>query len=547
MNNKVESSDQKNFIEQFKAARRAAVPIVAIKTLDNYATEATLAAAMAATKEVKETPLVRWDVVQGWTAINESGEAAIQYALTPRTETGEQLEPLPTSATINRVESLSLARRLPGVEMTERLPGAVLICHSFHRFVQNETTDEADTHQAILNLRNDFKSNMRTLVLLGPEFTFPSELQQHVLILDEPLPDDAQLAEIVVRNTKSKGLELTPEDVERAVDAVRGIAAFPAEQAVAMCAQRNKGVDFDGLWHRKRQTVAATPGLSIWRGGETVNDIGGSEQIIKFLKMVLTGDRRPLCIVHIDEMEKAIAGGTNNTSDSSGVTQGFIGELLQEMQDNAYTGLMCVGVAGGGKSLVAKAAGSISGIPTIRMSLQGMKGGIVGESERNLRTAMKVIKAVSGGRALFIATSNDISNIPAELRSRFTLGTWFFDLPTLAEGKTLWEMYIKKFGLKDRLTNKWLEQTVGWTGREVQQACDIASRTGMPLTDTIDFIVPVKRVDALRIEMLRKQAEQGFLWAAQPGIYRRTKDQALAAAANANTGRASFDLEGDND
>ena len=54
----------------------------------------------------------------------------------------------------------------------------------------------------------------------------------------------------------------------------------------------------------------------------------------------------------------------------------------------------------------------------------------MGASTERLRTALQIIDAVSQGRMLFIATCNSIASLPPELRRRFTLGTFFFDLPT---------------------------------------------------------------------------------------------------------------------
>ena len=47
-----------------------------------------------------------------------------------------------------------------------------------------------------------------------------------------------------------------------------GLAAYPTEQVLAMSITK-KGLDLERLWERKRQAVEQTPGLSVWRGGET--------------------------------------------------------------------------------------------------------------------------------------------------------------------------------------------------------------------------------------------------------------------------------------
>src|SRR5207253_3790523 len=123
--------------------------------------------------------------------------------------------------------------------------------------------------------------------------TLPAELAQDVLILDEPLPDAAQLAGIVGGTYVSANEPLPKaETVERAVDALSGLATFPAEQVCAMSIRKG-GLDLENLWERKRQTIEQTHGLSVWRGGEKFSDIGGCENIKQFLTRLMNGKERP--------------------------------------------------------------------------------------------------------------------------------------------------------------------------------------------------------------------------------------------------------------
>jgi hypothetical protein len=64
----------------------------------------------------------------------------------------------------------------------------------------------------------------------------------------------------------------------KAVDALIGLAAFPAEQALAISLVKRQ-LNTEDLWERKRQIIEQTPGLSVWRGGETFEDIGGVENV----------------------------------------------------------------------------------------------------------------------------------------------------------------------------------------------------------------------------------------------------------------------------
>src|SRR5207302_4234048 len=244
---------------------------------------------------------------------------------------------------------------------------------------------------------------------------------------------------------------------EQAVDALRGLAAFSAEQVTAMSLHES-GLDLNGLWERKRQMISATPGLIVYNGSEKFDDIGGCDQVKEFMRGIIKGLEAPRVVVFIDEIEKAMAGSSAGASDSSGVSQDFLGTLLSYMENTEASGCIFIGPPGAAKSAISKATGSEAGVPTIMLDLGGMKASLVGESETRLRNALKVITAVGGGRALFLATSNKIANLPPELRRRFTDGTFFFPLPDSetnyverTERDRFWPLYLKKYKLNAAL------------------------------------------------------------------------------------------------
>src|SRR5207247_2098718 len=163
---------------------------------------------------------------------------------------------------------------------------------------------------------------------------------------------------------------------------------------------------------------------SVRKGGETFSDIGGVDNAKTFLARLVHGKEPPRAIVFIDEIEKALAG---SSGDSSGVSQSFLGTLLSWMQDKEAQGCLFLGPPGAAKSAVAKAVGNTVGIPTISFDLSGMKASLVGESEARLRIALDVVEAVSQGRALFVATCNSLAALAPEIRRRFKEVTMFFD------------------------------------------------------------------------------------------------------------------------
>ena len=475
------------FAPALRAARIVSTPLVAVRTADPASTMRFVTNAVR--EEERPPAVVGWDVMRGMYAVGKESAEVLEQVL------GER-EP----ATVGPADALLLAKGLSD--------DAVMLYANAHRF-----WNEATVLQGIWNLRDAFKANGRMLVLLAsPGATLPAELSQDVLVLDEPLPSPEDLARISRGTFKDAGLD-EPESglLVRTVDALIGLAGFPAEQALAMSLVDGK-LDTDDLWERKRQMIEQTPGLSVWRGGETFADLGGLESVKQFLRAVLTGIDPPRVIVFIDEIEKAFAG---TGTDLSGVKTEMAGTMLTWMQDHEADGAIFLGPPGAAKSAAAKAAGSSAGIPTIAFDLTAMESSLVGASGDRLRAALKVVEAVSQGRTLFIATCNSIASLLPELRRRFTLGTFFFDLPTEEEREAIWKIYLKKYGVSGEIPGD-----QGWTGAEIKECCRKAFRLKMSLAEAAGYIVPVSRSAAEQVKALRQTASGKFLSASKPGVYR---------------------------
>ena len=112
--------------------------------------------------------------------------------------------------------------------------------------------EQPDVVQGIWNLREMFKAGGQMLVLVTPPgTTLPVELQNDVMVIDEPLPSTDDLSRLVGETFDSAGIG-APDTatILKAVDALVGLAAFPAEQVLAMSLSKS-GLDLDRLWERK--------------------------------------------------------------------------------------------------------------------------------------------------------------------------------------------------------------------------------------------------------------------------------------------------------
>lgn len=487
--------------KQIKAARRVSVPIVAITTPDPAATITTVSEAINGGQDGKPAPKIVWDILEGMRP-RGNNQAEIDAAKTLIANITGDGGSDPTIA--NPAALLTAAQRFP--------ENAVLFMHLGHRWLSDPTVI-----QGVWNLRDQFKQDRRMLILLAPTIELPAELAGDVVVFDEALPGSGQLADIIGEQFDAAGLSKKTDQIKKGVEAIQGLPAFQAEQVVAMSLTKD-GLDLGQCWERKRRQIELTPGLKVHRDPVRFTDIGGVPIVKEFLARILNGQSRPNAIVFIDEIEKFMAGAAGG-HDTSGVSQDQLGTLLSYMQDNAAAGCIFIGPPGSAKSMVAKACGNETGVPTIQLDLGGMKGSLVGQSEQNLRAGLKVISSVSNGKSLWIATCNSIADLPPELRRRFTLGTFFFDLPDAEERKLIWKLYLKKYELSSA-DLKGVEDE-GWTGAEIRQACDIAWRINGTLKEASGFIVPVSRSASDQIERLRKAAEGRFLSASHLGVYRR--------------------------
>lgn len=506
----------RNLIDQFKAARRAGTPLLAIETPDPAATISTIVQGMNG----KNPPFMQWDIVQGLVALNDAGAKEMGRL-------GLSKEDL-AMRSVNPTEMLSLLTKLPGE--------AIIFMHNAQRFL-----DSDGVAQAAWNLRDIFKQRLNVLVMLAPSIKLPAELERDVIVLDEPLPDDEALGAIA--DTVHKSLSaafvdakpMTKETRAKIIRAARGLSAFAAEQAIYMSASK-AGIDIDELWERKRKMIEQTKGLQVYTGGESFDDIGGIERIKEFSGRLFKGANPPTAIVWIDEIEKAMAG-TGPVGDTSGTSQDQLGVLLNAMNDNEWAGQIAIGPPGCAKSLYAKSMATTHGVPCIKLDLGAMKGSLVGQSEQQIRAAIKIILAVAGKGAYWIATCNQLDSLKPELRRRFTDGVWFFDLPDADERASIWTLLRGRFGIKN---GDALPDDDNWTGADIRNVCSIAYRLKVSLREAASYITPVAKSDPRSIERLRDLADNAFLSASQAGVYRKATAGGEPVAAKAEGRRLSI-------
>lgn len=246
-------------------------------------------------------------------------------------------------------------------------------------------------------------------------------------------------------------------------------------------------------------------------------------------------------------------------------------------------GILLVGLPGCGKSLSAKAASHILGLPLLRFDIGRVFGGLVGDSERNMRTAISTAEAVgscvlwidemekafagmSGGNSgdggtsqrvfgnfitwmqekttpcFIIATVNRIESLPPELlrKGRFD-ETFFVGLPSKREREQILKVHLrlKNQKINDAALQKCIEASDGFSGAELEEAIVTGmygafdQERGLTADDLIEAIKLTNPLSKSKSDDLKAMAK----WASNNAVNASKTEETTATTEFASTGR----------
>lgn len=495
---------QPSMLELIQEYLRCSTGNIFITSLDNAETVASIA------ERYSDRPLVQWDIARGMIGLNSAGQKAIQALMPPADEITGQA-PNPKALTTNPVDALGLADRLPRGTL------------SFWLNLQLYLPSEA-VQQAYWNLRDSNKASLRCAIGVGPAVDMPPTLAQDVVILDEPAPTSAVLETLVETNRasfnksqKQKGggeiAKYDPAVRARAADAVLGLSAFAADQAIAVNTT-SSGINIPGLWNAKIAKIGQIKGMGIHRGGETFAGYIGNDYAKYVITRIINGRMGIKGLWLFDEIDKDFAG---NVGDNTGVSQELHGKLLQLIQDLDIPCILLAGVWGSGKTELIKCARNAAEggeIAMMKASLSEMKSGVVGSTMTAFLTAWKTGMALSGNRPLLAFTCNSLKPLSPEFMSRMMVRL-FFEVPDAANVAGLWKTFMRSYELR----NQELPDSTGWVGREVRACCRLASQLEIPLIEAAKSIVPQTIASRVKLNAMRLEASGALIDAITGGPY----------------------------
>jgi SpoVK/Ycf46/Vps4 family AAA+-type ATPase len=330
-----------------------------------------------------------------------------------------------------------------------------------------------------------YKEYKRTLILLSPTLRPTLELEKEMAVVDFGLPGRDEIEQIVMKWVRSAGnlplnVKQDPDLLDQVVEAALGLTAEEADNVFAKSLVRKRDFDIETILQEKKHIIRKSGILEFYETSQAFKDVGGLEILKEWLR------KR-----HVAFTKRA-----------------------REFGLPMPKGILLIGVPGCGKSLTAKAVGTLWQMPLLRLDVGKVFSSLVGSSEENIRKAIKTAEAVapcilwldelekgfsgtkSSGQSdagttarvfasfitwlqeketpvFVIATANDVSLLPPELLRKGRFDEIFFvDLPSPDERKEIARIHVKKVKRDPEAFDfdKILGATQGFSGSEIEQA-----------------------------------------------------------------------------
>ena len=441
---------------------------------------------------------------------------------------GAETRPIP-----NREDPLSL------IEYIEEAEQGLYVLSDFAPYLMEYGAPKPELVRRLRELAWAIRSRPVTVIFLGARFPDIPELEKEVKILDLPLPEEAETADILNRETDrlranpNASVDLDPAAHGNLIQALLGLTVTEMENVLAKAAVRDRGFGANTarlVLDEKRDLIRKTGALT-FTPPIPIEYVGGYEPI-----------RRLLRLAALTFTPEARAFGVEEAK-----------------------GLLLVGLPGCGKDLIARAASSILGRALLQLdvgAVMGEGGGLLGSAEVSIKRALQIAtttkcvlslseyeKAVGGMRSsartdggatsrvvgsllswlaephpgvFVIATANDVRELaPEQIREgRFT--PVFVDLPTPQDRAEIFSVHLRKRRRDPAEFDLELlaDRSVSFSGAEIESAVKgallIAFEDGQRTVRTEDVlksvagIRPLAQVKPDEIEDLRRWAREAL-------------------------------------
>ena len=483
--------------QELEALLRSRVPLVVIETHDEpRALE--LLSSLAPRLAAAHTPVFQWTITDGLRRLDVNLGGAQQHNAEP-------------AAVLKSVRATTVA--------------GIYVLLDFHPFLADPV------HVRLMkDICQDYDRKPRTIVLISHEVTLPRELEHLAARFRLAFPDRDERRAIIERvaadwsRTHGGKVKTDRKSLELLIENLSGLSVGDTER-LARKAIFDDGAlmpsDLPAVTQAKYELLNRGGVLSFEYDTAQFADLGGMTRLKEWLKL-----RKPAFDGSAPELESP-------------------------------KGVLLLGVQGCGKSVAARAAAGIYGVPLLRLDFGAIHNKYIGESERNLRETLvtagvmapcvlwidEIEKGLATGdgdsgtsrrvlgafltwlaerkpKVFIVATANDISALPPELirKGRFD-EIFFVDLPDTPVRGEILRIHTRKRQLQisDDEATQLAALCDGFSGAEIEQAvvsavyaAHAAGRTvgAADILREIKATRPLSVVMAEKIEELREWATE---------------------------------------
>ncbi len=323
-----------------------------------------------------------------------------------------------------------------------------------------------------------------TVIFTSPVVRVPIELECYLSIVPMDFLRPGEIRSLIEGFVDEYGLpKLNDDFLDELVLMLKGLSETEIYNVLSLSVADDGEInhsDLELIFEQKQQSIKKSGILDMIPLKENLDDIGGLENLKKWLRRKA-------------EVFKNITKARNFGVD-------------------VPKGVLIAGMPGCGKSLNAKAAAKLFGVPLLRMDMGRLMGKYVGESEGNMRRAISLVEASapcvlwidelekafagigsSGGggevttrlfgnfltwlqekdsMAFVVATANNIADLPPELMRKGRFDEIFYvGLPNEDERRKIFSIHIGKRRAQDLPKidlKKLVERTNGYSGADIE-------------------------------------------------------------------------------
>lgn len=366
-----------------------------------------------------------------------------------------------------------------------------------------------------------------TVIIVSSTLNIPHELEKLVTVMELDLPNEAEILKIIDQLIEKYDISVPNNFLGELATAFKGMTESEIENLFGLVVASGAELTNNALnliRDQKEQIIIKDGKLEMIPLKESIKDIGGLEVLKDWL--------------------------------------GKKAKVFKNMQDaekfgvSMPKGVMIAGVPGCGKSLSAKAAGSMFNVPLLRLDMGRLMGKYLGESEENMRRAIALAEAISpcilwvdelekafagigsgGGHevttrlfgsfltwmqekksAVFVlATANDITELPPELLRKGRFDEIFYvGLPNPAERKKIFEIHLRKHKVDTNniVIDKLVEETEGYCGADIEGIVNesvenafVKEKNGLTTEDIVNCIHNTHSLSEIMKDKLEKMIQ----------------------------------------